>query len=212
MIDGAAPVVDGNASPGAGLEHKHTSELLEELVSQAPDGPVDLEWLLKHLDRRSFGLLLLLLGLLVIIPGVATLATVMLVFPSVEMLMGRSSPTFPRFLSTRSFDFGRFKRFTGKMQPALRAIEALSRPRWVLPHALGGRLVGAVVFALALSAMWPLPLVNVIPGIVIVLIAIAYLQEDGFLLAIAAIAASLTLLGFGWTMWTSAAAVMRWIS
>jgi hypothetical protein len=212
MVDGAAPVVDGNASPGAGLEHKHTSELLEELVSQAPDGSVDLEWLLKHLDRRSFGLLLLLLGLLVIIPGVATLATVMLVFPSVEMLMGRSSPTFPRFLSKRSFDFGRFKRFTGKMQPALRAIEALSRPRWSLPHVLAGRLVGAVVFALALSAMWPLPLVNVIPGMVIVLIAVAYLQEDGFLLAIAAIAASLTLLGFGWTVWTSAAAVMRWIS
>jgi hypothetical protein len=212
MIDEAAPVVDGNASPGARLEHKHTSELLEELVSQAPDGSIDLEWLLKHLDRRSFGLLLLLLGLLVIIPGVATLATVMLVFPSVEMLMGRCSPTFPRFLSKRSFDFGRFKRFTGKMQPALRAIEALSRPRWVLPHALAGRLVGAVVFALALSAMWPLPLVNVIPGMVIVLVAIAYLQEDGFLLAIAAIAASLTLLGFGWTVWTSAAAVMRWIS
>ena len=212
MIQGAAPVVGGNARSGAGLDHKHTSELLEELVSQAPDGPVDLEWLLKHLDRRSFGLLLLLLGLLVIVPGVATLATVMLVFPSVEMLMGRSSPTFPRFLSKRSFDFGRFKRFTGKMQPALRGIEALSRPRWALPHALAGRLVGAVVFALALSAMWPLPLVNVIPGMVIVLIAVAYLQEDGFLLAIAAIAASLTLLGFGWTVWTSAAAVMRWIS
>ena len=129
MIQGAAPVVGGNARSGAGLDHKHTSELLEELVSQAPDGPVDLEWLLKHLDRRSFGLLLLLLGLLVIIPGVATLATVMLVFPSVEMLMGRSSPTFPRFLSKRSFDFGRFKRFTDKMQPALRAIEALTRPR-----------------------------------------------------------------------------------
>ena len=62
------------------MEHKHTSDLLEELVSQEPDGPVDLDWLLGHLDRRSFGLLLLLLGLLVIIPGVATVATVMLFF------------------------------------------------------------------------------------------------------------------------------------
>lgn len=59
------------------MEHKHTSDLLEELVSQEPDGPVDLDWLLGHLDRRSFGLLLLLL---VIIPGVATVATVMLFF------------------------------------------------------------------------------------------------------------------------------------
>ena len=129
MAGGSAPVVGGNMPPEAELEHKHTSDLLAELVSQAPDGPVDLDWLLGRLDRRSFGLLLLLLGLLVIIPGVATVATGMLVFPSVEMMLGRSSPTFPRFLSKRSFDFGRFKRFTDKMQPALRAIEALTRPR-----------------------------------------------------------------------------------
>jgi hypothetical protein len=42
------------------LAHTHTSDLLEELVSQAPDGPVDLDWLLGRLDKRSFGLLLLL--------------------------------------------------------------------------------------------------------------------------------------------------------
>ena len=82
MAGRSAPV-GGNMAPEAELEHKHTSDLLEELVSQAPDGPVDLDWLLRHLDRRSFVLLLLLLllvGLLVIIPGVATVATVMLFF------------------------------------------------------------------------------------------------------------------------------------
>jgi hypothetical protein len=79
-VDGPTPTVGGNTPPGAELEHKHTSDLLEELVSQEPDGPVDFYWLLGHLDRRSFGLLLLLLGLLVIILGVATVATVMLFF------------------------------------------------------------------------------------------------------------------------------------
>jgi hypothetical protein len=83
------------------LAPPHTSELLEELVSKAPDGPVDLEWLLGHLDKRSFGLLLLLLGLLVIIPGIATIATLALLFPAVEMMLGWSAPSFPRFLSKR---------------------------------------------------------------------------------------------------------------
>jgi hypothetical protein len=68
-------VVGGNDPPGAELPHTHTSELLEDLVAQAPNGPVDLDWLLHHLDRRSFGLILLLLGLLAIVPGVATVAT-----------------------------------------------------------------------------------------------------------------------------------------
>jgi hypothetical protein len=197
--------------PGAELERKNTSQLLEELVSKAPDGPVDLDWLLRHLDRRSFGLILLLLGLLVIVPGVATVATVMLVFPAVEMMLGRSGPDFPRFLSKRQFDFTRFKRFSEAVQPALRAIERFSRPRWTLPHAIAGRLVGAVIFVLALSAMWPLPLVNVLPGVVIVLIAIAYLQEDSLLLAISICATAVSLFGFGWTVWKSAGALMRWM-
>jgi hypothetical protein len=201
----------GCARPGVDLSHTHTSELLDDLVSRAPDGPVDLDWLLTHLDRRSFGLLVLLLGLLVIIPGVATIATLALLFPAVEMMAGRSTPTFPRFLSKRPFDFKRFKRFTDYVRPALRAIESVSRRRWTLPHAVARRVVGAVILLLSLSAMWPLPLVNVVPGVVIVLIAIAYLQEDGLLLAIATAAAALALLGSVWTVWTSAGALLRWI-
>jgi hypothetical protein len=225
-----APIVIVNVSNGAGfglewpvlaareislygsqLPLPHTSPLLEELLSQTPDGPVDLDWLLARLDKRSFGLLLLLLGLLVIIPGVASVASLIVIFPSVEMMLGRSRPTLPRFLSKRPFDFKRFKRFAERVQPGLWAIEKLSRPRWTIPHAAAGRLVGAVVFLLTLSAIWPLPLVNVIPGAIIVLIAIAYIQEDGLLLALASAAAFLTLAGFGWTVWTSAGALMRWI-
>jgi Exopolysaccharide synthesis, ExoD len=94
-----------------------TSQLLAELIAKAPDGPVDLEWLLSHLDRRSFGLLLLLLGMLVVIPGVATIATLALLFPAVQMMLGRSSPSFPRFMSKRQFDFDRFRRFTVFVTP-----------------------------------------------------------------------------------------------
>ena len=120
----AGPLAAGGISHcGAQLAHTHTSELLEKLVAQAPDGPVDLDWLLGHLDKRSFGLLLLLLGLLVIVPGVASIASLIVLFPSVEIMLGRSRPTFPQFLSRRPFDFKRFKRLAERVQPALRAIE-----------------------------------------------------------------------------------------
>jgi hypothetical protein len=191
--------------------HKHTSVLLEELVAKAPDRPVNIDWLLNHLDKRSFGLLLLLLGLLMMVPGIATVPTLMVFFPSVEMMLGRSRPSFPHFLSKRAFDFKRFKRLTEQVRPVLRAIESLSRPRWALPHALADRLVGAIVFLLAFSALWPLPLISIVPGAVILLVAIAYLQQDGLLLTVAIAAATLALLGFGWTVWASAEAVMRWM-
>jgi hypothetical protein len=193
------------------LAHTHTSDLLDELLSKAPEGPVDLEWLLTRLDSRSFGLILLLLGLLMIIPGVATIATVMIVFPGIEMLLGRSSPTFPRFLSKRPFDFKRFSRFIVRVKPVLRAVETVSRPRWNVYRHITGPLVGAIVLLLALSAMWPLPLVSIIPGIVISMIAIGYLQEDGVVLIAALTAAILSLLGFAWTVWASAGAIRQWI-
>jgi hypothetical protein len=193
------------------LSPPQTSQILEELVAKAPDGPVDLEWLLGNLDKRSFGLLLLLLGLLVIIPGVATIATLALLFPAVEMMLGRRAPSFPRFISKRQFDFKRFKRFTVAVRPMLQAIERFSRPRWDARRDVIDRLVGLVVFLLAFSAGWPLPLVNVLPGMVVVLIAVAYLQEDGLLLTVAMAAALLALLGLGFTLWASASAVMEWM-
>ena len=88
---------------------------------------------------------------------------------------------------------------------------SLSRPRWNARHDVTDRLVGLVVFLLALSAGWPLPLVNVIPGMAVVLIAIAYLQEDGLLLTVGMAAALICLLGLGWTLWTSAEALIGWI-
>jgi hypothetical protein len=54
-------------------------------------------------------------------------------------------------------------------------------------------------------------LINVIPGAIIVFIAIAYLQDDGLLLLVAAPVALLSLAGFGWTVWTSAGAVVGWM-
>jgi len=194
------------------LERTRTSEILEDLVSEFPHGSVDLEWLLGRLDKHSFGLLLLLLGLLVIIPGIATIATLAIIFPSFEMVLGLSRPSFPRFLEKRPFDFERFKRLTLGVLPVLRALENAGFHRRRVSRDVTHRLVGLAVFLLALSAIWPLPLVNVIPGIAIVFVSIAYLQEDSLLLGIAAIVVLASLLGFGFTFWKAVGALAGWIS
>jgi Exopolysaccharide synthesis, ExoD len=46
------------------------------------------------------------------------------------------------------------------------------------------RAVGFLVLLLAISGIRPLPLINVLPAITIVLLAVALLQEDGLLLAV----------------------------
>ena len=78
-------------------------------------------------------------------------------FPAVEMMLGRSGLSFPGFLCKREFDFQRFKLLTIGNCPALVAIEGVTRPRWNTHRHATDRLVGALVFVFALTAMWPLP-------------------------------------------------------
>jgi len=63
-------------------------------------------------------------------------------------------------------------------------------PRWHTPLQATKRLVGAVVVILSATLVFsPIPLSNVLPALVIVLISLAYLEEDGLLLLIALLAA-----------------------
>jgi len=55
------------------------------------------------------------------------------------------------------------------------------------------RLVGSIVLLLAISLIWPVPLSNVVPALVIALISLAYLEEVGVLLCISVVAALVSL-------------------
>jgi hypothetical protein len=79
----------------------HTSDLLTRLINEAPKDTVDLDWLLGHLQKRAFGLLLLILAIAILVPGLGIVASVAMAFPAVEMMLGRDRPTLPRSLTKR---------------------------------------------------------------------------------------------------------------
>jgi hypothetical protein len=89
----------------------------------------------------------------------------------------------------------------------LRAVERVSRSRWHTPPAATKRAVGFLVLLLAISGIWPLPLINVLPAVTIALMAIAVLQEDGLLLAVSFAIGIVSLAVFGLLVWTSAGAI-----
>ena len=67
-------------------------------------------------------------------------------------------------------------------------------PRWPTPFEATKRLVGTVIVILNTTLVFtPIPLSNVVPALVIALISLAYLEEDGFLLSIALLAAIIVL-------------------
>jgi hypothetical protein len=193
-------------------EHVHTSDLLARLIEEAPKDSVDLDWLLGHLQKRAFGLLLLILAIAIAVPGLGIVASVVIAFPAVEMILARDRPTLPRFLTKRSFDAKRLSKLVERSLPLLRRIERVSRSRWHTPVEATKRAVGLLVLALAISAIGPLPLINIPPALTIALVAIAYLGEDGLLLALAFAIGILLLTIFGIFIWTSTGAVENFFS
>jgi hypothetical protein len=76
----------------------------------------------------------------------------------------------------------------------LRYFEKVIHPRWPTPFEATKRLVGTVVVILNTTLVFtPIPFSNVVPALVIALISLAYLEEDGLLLSIALLAAIIVL-------------------
>jgi hypothetical protein len=189
------------------MKQVHTSDLLKRLMDEAPKDKIDLHWLLGHLQKRAFGLLLLILAIAILVPGLGIVASIAIAFPAVEMMLGRDRPTLPRFLTERTIATQRFAKLSARALPILTAVERVSRSRWHTPHGATSRAVGLLVLLLVISGIWPLPLINILPAVTIAFLAVALLQEDGILLAISFIGGILSLLVFGYLVWTSAGAL-----
>jgi hypothetical protein len=170
-----------------------TSAVLDDLLGGAAAGQVTLDWLVGRLGDRSFGVVLLLLALLGLLPGVSAVAGVLLAIPAAQMIMARRTPVFPRRVATRRFETRRLARVVRRVVPVLRWLERFIRPRWTTPFEATKRVVGGIVMLLAGLLLAPVPLSNVPPALTIALIAFAYLEEDGVLLC-AALAAALAML------------------
>jgi hypothetical protein len=78
-----------------------TSTVLRELLLYAPEDRITLGWLMGSLGDRSFGIVLLLLGLLACLPAASAIVGIIIALPACQMILARRGPAFPRFLVGR---------------------------------------------------------------------------------------------------------------
>jgi hypothetical protein len=78
-----------------------SSQVLQEVIRQAPAEYVTVGWLTSALQRHSFGIIMLSLGLLAMTPVGSTVPGLILLVMSVQMIAGRVEPVFPHFIMTR---------------------------------------------------------------------------------------------------------------
>jgi len=149
-----------------------------------------LGWVMASLRKRSFGMIMLLLSLAAVVPGVSLVAGLLLMIAAFQMIAGRSAPLFPRRIAIYQLPTRHLVALVPRAVPLLRYLERIIHPRWHTPLEATKRLVGVVVVILdALIVLAPIPLTNVVPALVIALISLAYLEEDGLMLLIALLAA-----------------------
>jgi hypothetical protein len=106
------------------------------------------------------------------------------------MIAGRREPVFPRFITARRLPTQYLVRLGGRAVPVLRYLERVVHPRWPTAFEAARRFVGVVVLLLtATLLLTPVPLSNIAPAVLVILISLAYIEQDGLLLWVAFLAA-----------------------
>jgi hypothetical protein len=160
--------------------------LLEKLHRQVSREEVTVGWVMDRLEGQSFGVLLLLLGIVAVVPGVCTLAGLLIGILGFEMLLGRDAPYFPGWISRRPVRTRPVGRVVVSAIAVLRVVEKAVHPRWLPLAAQLKRVVGLVVLLASVRLIVvPVPLSNILPAAIVALVSVAYLEEDGLLLSLA---------------------------
>ena len=179
------------------------SSVMRDVLDEAPHVVVTLGWIMERLDRRSFGLIMLLLALLASLPILSLIAGPLIIWIAAEMILDRPRPRLPRFVACRAISTPRVAMLIERMVPVLRWLERFIRPRWATPFTMTKRTLGVMLLLLGVSLLNPVPFSHVIPALVIMGIALAYLENDGVMLALALVAAFASLVATAVTVWAT---------
>ena len=166
-----------------------TRALLGGYATGNPEDLLTLRQLLAGLGRRAFGMLLFVSILPAFIPvpvgGAISGPLVMLI--GVQLLALRRRPWLPRFVAERGFHRHALARFERRISPALQRLERIVRPRLLglLDARPAAAFTGLLLLLLGLLLSLPIPLTNYLFGGLLLLFALALLERDGALMAVA---------------------------
>ena len=129
--------------------------------------------------------MILFLGVLATAPVGSSLPGIALAAVALQMVAGFRRPIFPRFLMMGKLPTRHILRLGWRAIPPLRHLERVAHPRWPLVFVLARGVIAIAILLLSGAVLLtPIPLSNIPPAILIILIALAYIEEDGLLLII----------------------------
>lgn len=184
---------------------RNLGDLLQRIAQVASDrDDVYLATIMEALGTRSFGPVLLLIGVILVsplsgLPGVPTTMGIGLALISLQLVMGREAFWLPRWLLDRHVSSGRLQSALQWLDRPARFIDWWLRPRLSMLASDHGAVFIAVIcllLALAMPVMELVPFSATAAGLAVVAFGLALVAIDGlfvllgvsYLLAVAALA------------------------
>lgn len=171
-----------------------TSQIVRELLDGLDAEDMAVSAFLEVLRSRAFGLLILLLGVISIVPGINVVASFLIMFVAAQMIIGRQIPVVPGLIGEYRMPFRRIKAVVKRILPHLERMERFVKPRW--PIATSGPvkvLTGVVLLALCFTLLIPVPFSQLLPAFAIIVIALALLERDGLAMIVGLLVSAITL-------------------
>jgi hypothetical protein len=197
-------------------EEAGTRVLLDAFAVGDPEEILRLGDVFAGLGKRSFGMLLFVstLPAFIPIPGVGgAISGPLVILIGAQLLVGLRKPWLPRFISTRGPHRHLMVRFRDKISPWLARLERLVHPRahTLLDHRLASAVSGLMLILLGVLLLLPIPFTNYVFGGLLLLFALALLERDGWLMAVAWTCGAISIGVFGVLSGSLAATAARWV-
>jgi hypothetical protein len=167
------------------------SELLAHIACDESRERVSVADLLQLARDRAFGALLFTFALPNVVPmppGTSAVLGLPLVLLAAQFLYGRKTPWLPRMVAERSIARTEFVALLARINPVLRRVERILRPRLgVLVSPAAERVLGIVLLGLSLILFLPIPFGNMLPAAAICLMSLALVEHDGLIVVLGAL-------------------------
>jgi len=184
---------------------------VRELPRRLQGERISLRQMLRVLGDRSTPLVLLAFAIPAIVPTPGVPAGMVfgtaLALIALQIVAGVDRLRLPRRLERMRFSRGKMVAVVDAVAPRIERLERRLRARWTgLTGAVAFRLLGAVVFLMAVLVALPIPFGNTLPGLAVFVIALGLARRDGVAvsvglgLGVAACLFTLALLRFGWAL------------
>ncbi len=185
------------------MNQKRTSVILAEIVKKYKNKKMSIQEFAETLMDRSFSIAILILAIPnsipLGIPGISTITGFVIMILGLEMMIGCRYLYLPKWISEKQRSTKTLLKLVGWSIGVIEKIEFLIKPRLSLFIPLIERLAGFTIIVMGFILFLPIPFINFIAGICIVIMALGVMERDG-LVIIFGIVLSYIMLTIKWNL------------